>query len=221
MWGSLPQGCGLCSPRSFAARCSPPPALRPRGPTPPQHPRPPQTLLPRPTAPGIPGPWGQVPPVQVRSRLVPNDGQSHDSRNQCRRQLFGPPRETQAAGRVPRGQAHVFFVKTHSAPRSGTEGEGPASGTGHAPTPAGTHREAAGDPSASTPRPTVLASDRRRAARDSDRQVGRACRGGTRTACPPAVGGTLAEGRGASQLSPATSPPTAGEGPRDPGRSQA
>lgn len=108
----------------------------------------------------------------------------------------------------------MFFVKTHSAPRSGTEGEGPASGTGHAPTPAGTHREAAGDPSASTPRPTVLASDRRRAARDSDRQVGRACRGGTRTACPPAGGGTLAEGRGASQLSP---PPPLPPRERDPG----
>lgn len=133
----------------------------------------------------------------------------------------GPRERRRLPAACPGVQAHVFFMKTHSAPRSGTEGEGPAPGTGRAPTPAGTHREAAGDPSASTPRPTVLASDRRRAARDSDRQVGRACRGGTRTACPPAGGGTLAEGRGASQLSPATSPPTAGEGPRDPGRSQA
>lgn len=101
----------------------------------------------------------------------------------------GPRERRRLPAACPGVQAHVFFVKTHSAPRSGTEGEGPASGTGRAPTPAGTHREAAGDPSASTPRPTVLASDRRRAARDPDRQVGRACRGGTRTACPLAGGG--------------------------------
>lgn len=101
----------------------------------------------------------------------------------------GPRERRRLPAACPGVQAHVFFVKTHSAPRSGTEGEGPAPGTGRAPTPAGTHREAAGDPSASTPRPTVLASDRRRAARDPDRQVGRACRGGTRTACPPAAGG--------------------------------
>lgn len=69
----------------------------------------------------------------------------------------GPRERRRLPAACPGVQAHVFFVKTHSAPRSGTEGEGPASGTGRAPTPAGTHREAAGDPSASTPRPTVLA----------------------------------------------------------------
>lgn len=66
----------LCSPMQ------PAPSAPAAGADPAATPSPPQTLLPRPTAPGIPGPWGQVPPVQVRSRLVPNDGQSHDSRNQ-------------------------------------------------------------------------------------------------------------------------------------------
>lgn len=69
----------------------------------------------------------------------------------------GPRERRRLPAACPGVQAHVFFVKTHSAPRSGTEGEGPASGTGCAPTPGRTDREAAGDPSASTPRPTVLA----------------------------------------------------------------
>lgn len=127
----------------------------------------------------------------------------------------GPRERRRLPAACPGVQAHVFFVKTHSAPRSGTEGEGPASGTGRAPTPAGTHREAAGDPSASTPRPTVLASDRRRAARDSDRQVGRACRGGHTHSLSPRRGGAPWQ-KGAERASSHRPPPLPPRG-RDPG----
>lgn len=126
----------------------------------------------------------------------------------------GPREKRRLPAACPGVQAHVFFVKTHSAPRSGTEGEGLAPGTGCAPTPGRTDREAAGDPSASTPRPTVLAlTAGAQHGTLTVKSEGRVV-GGTRTASSPAGGGTLAEGRGASQLSP---PPPLTPRERDPG----